>query len=302
MNAEAQNVTVLEPSRSPAVAEQNAPTTVQSEVFSAREIINKAFSNGNVDLIAKAMDFCERWDRNQARKSFDKAMSAAKADLQGKPILKNRQVDYASTRAERGNGRVQYKYEDLAGVLAVVEPALSRHGLSIGYRTEVEGTIVKVTCVIKHEDGHREENTLPGAFDASGNKNDLQKMGSTVTYLQRYTLKAALGLAASEDDDGRGAPDTGEVISKADADNIRAKINELGIPLETFLNFMKAPSIDDIPATGLKRAMHAIGQSKAAKARTAPAKPAEDLTDMPDMPANLRRAPQVVPNAREARR
>ena len=32
----------------------------------------------------------------------------------------------------------------------------------------------------------------------------IQALGSTQTYLQRYTLKAALGLSASKDDDGAG--------------------------------------------------------------------------------------------------
>jgi hypothetical protein len=40
--------------------------------------------------------------------------------------------------------------------------------------------------------------------DQSGGKNAIQARGSTVTYLQRYTLLSAFGLvAADEDDDGR---------------------------------------------------------------------------------------------------
>jgi hypothetical protein len=43
--------------------------------------------------------------------------------------------------------------------------------------------------------------------DMSGGKNDIQQIGSTQTYLQRYTLIGGLGLStADEDNDGCGAP------------------------------------------------------------------------------------------------
>ena len=49
-----------------------------------------------------------------------------------------------------------------------------------------------MTCVVSHRLGHSEENTLTAGRDESGNKNNIQAVGSTITYLQRYTLKAAL--------------------------------------------------------------------------------------------------------------
>ncbi|MEP5450516.1 ERF family protein, partial [Roseibium sp.] len=66
---------------------------------------------------------------------------------------------------------------------------------------------VKVTCIIQHRAGHVEETTLMGGADQSGNKNGFQAIGSAVTYLQRYTLKAALGLSAEVDDDAQSAAD-----------------------------------------------------------------------------------------------
>ena len=54
-----------------------------------------------------------------------------------------------------------------------------------------------MTCVLSHRDGHFEETTLTAGRDDSGKKNAIQQVGSTITYLQRYTLKAALGLAAA---------------------------------------------------------------------------------------------------------
>jgi hypothetical protein len=283
----AQNVTVLPPSES-------APPSNVLAVPSPPQLLAHAFASGATpEVLAKYMDLHERWQDRQALQAFNAAMADAKAEI---PVItKNREVDFTSPK-----GRTNYKHEDLGEITRVVTPILAKHGITVRFRTSsVPGEPIAVTCIIRHRDGHSEENTLIAGRDDSGNKNSIQAIGSTVTYLQRYTLKAALGLAAAEDDDGRGNGNgTGEVISKAQADHIRAKIAELGIPLETFLNYMRAPSIDDIPARQLGKAMHAIGASKAA-ARAAPAavKPAEDMTDFPEMPDNLRRAPQVAPNA-----
>jgi hypothetical protein len=78
--------------------------------------------------------------------------------------------------------------------------------LSYRFRTEtpINGPVI-VTCIVSHRDGYSEENSLSAGRDDTGNKNSLQAMGSAITYLQRYALKASLGLAAGIDDDGRTA-------------------------------------------------------------------------------------------------
>ena len=47
-----------------------------------------------------------------------------------------------------------------------------------------------------------------GGADQSGNKNGFQAIGSAVTYLQRYTLKSALGLSAEVDDDAQSVTES----------------------------------------------------------------------------------------------
>lgn len=153
-----------------------------------------------IETLNALMDFQERHESFNARKAFDAAMAAAKAELP--VIVKNRTVDFTTSK-----GRTNYKHEDLAAIARAVDPVLARHGLSYRFRTTQDGATVSVTCIVSHRDGYSEENTLSAGRDDSGNKNSIQGFGSTITYLQRYTLKAALGLAASHDDDGRGQGD-----------------------------------------------------------------------------------------------
>jgi hypothetical protein len=163
------------------------------------DLIQRAVqSNAQVETMEKLMGLQERYERNESRKAFDSAISKAKSEI---PVIrKNNSVDFTSAR-----GRTNYSYEDLATIAATIDPILSKYGLSYRFRTNSDSKSVTITCVLSHSAGHCEENSLYAPHDASGNKNAIQAVGSAVTYLQRYTLKAALGLAAAADDDARGA-------------------------------------------------------------------------------------------------
>jgi hypothetical protein len=162
-------------------------------------------------MVDKMLGLVERFEASNARKAFDAALADAKAEI---PVIaKSRTVDFTSSK-----GRTHYRYEDLAEIAKTVNPILGKHGLSYRFRTTAQpNEPVVVTCIISHRLGYYEENTLTGPRDESGNKNSLQQVGSTLTYLQRMTLKAALGLAAAEDDDGKaggGTEDDGPITEE----------------------------------------------------------------------------------------
>lgn len=161
-------------------------------------------SNAPVEVLERLLALHERWEAGQSRKAFDMALSLAKAEM---PVIKkNRRVGFESKRTDT---RTDYAHEDLAEIARSIDPILGKHGLSYRFRTDSSEAKIKVTCIISHRDGYSEENTLISDRDNSGNKNTIQAIGSAVTYLQRYSLKAALGLSASEDDDdGQGAGET----------------------------------------------------------------------------------------------
>ena len=162
-------------------------------------LLDQAIEQGaGIEVMAKLMDLEEKREKILARKAFDAAIADAKNEMP--VIVKNRSVDFTSAK-----GRTNYKHEDLAEIARTIDPILGKFGLSYRFRTNVENGTVVVTCIVSHRDGHSEENSLPADIDTSGNKNHLQAVGSAVTYLSRYTLKAALGLAASNDDDGQAA-------------------------------------------------------------------------------------------------
>jgi hypothetical protein len=185
------------------------------------DMIDRAVTSGaSVEALEKLMALQERWEANQGRKAFDQAIAEAKAKLPA--IIKNQ-------TANRGNAG-SYKYEDLAQIAAQIDPVLSEFGLSYRFRTDTDGGKIKVTCIVSHREGYSETTSLESGADTSGAKNAIQAMGSAVTYLQRYTLKAALGLAASRDDDTKAtkAAPVVEAMSAEDFTILRERINAQG--------------------------------------------------------------------------
>lgn len=191
----------------------------------------------SVDAVERMIDMSERIAREKAKRAFDEAIAGAKAEIP--PILKNRVVDFTSSK-----GRTNYRHEDMGEIAKTVDPILAKFGLSYRFRTQTESKMVKVTCVVSHRDGHSEENSLTAGHDESGNKNSIQAVGSAITYLQRYTLKAALGLSASNDDDaGKAGQRPDDLLKPDQIEIIKDLIDKTGTEIEKFCEAFKVDAI-----------------------------------------------------------
>lgn len=158
------------------------------------ELLRLAISrDADVDKLQKLMDLQERWQANEARKAFVAAMKRFKDNPP--TITKNKHVQF---------GQTNYNHATLDHVTDAVTKGLSAVGITHAWKVSQDEQVITVACVLTHEMGHSESTQLMGLPDSSGSKNAIQAIGSTVTYLQRYTLLAACGLAASNDDDGHG--------------------------------------------------------------------------------------------------
>lgn len=225
------------------------------------EMLSRAVSSGaSVEVMERLLALQERYEANEARKAFDEAMAAAKAEIP--TIFKNRVVDYVGKTGVRTN----YRHEDLAEIARTVDPILGKHGLSYRFQTTSEPSQpVTVTCIVSHRLGHSERNTLSAGRDESGNKNSIQAIGSTISFLQRYTLKAALGLAASADDDGRsagGGEDDSATISDEQFATLQAKIVEVDADVARFCKHMQIDSLMSMPASKFAAAMRELNAKK----------------------------------------
>lgn len=155
----------------------------------------------DMDRIKQLMDLQDRWEANEARKAYNAAFNA----------FKNEEIVLLKDMTVKDGPLKGKKYASLHTVVNAVTQALASHGLSHSWKlSKDERDWLEVTCTIKHSGGHSESVAMGGPPDAGGAKNAIHVRASTVSYLERYTLKAICGMAEQEDDNngGRGKLDT----------------------------------------------------------------------------------------------
>lgn len=213
-------------------------------IVTPMQMLASAVERGaDMATIERLAALADRFEAAHARKAFDAAVASAKAEI---PVI-----------TKNAKGHNSKTYADFAAIARVVDPIISKHGLSYRFRT-VQTSGISVTCVLSHKDGHSEETTLNGPPDASGGKNAIQAIGSTLTYLQRYSLVQALGLAASDDDDAAGAGRPAGTISAEDAQVIYDKIKLVGADQKRLLAAYQIERIEDLAANLYDHVMSAL--------------------------------------------
>lgn len=184
--------------------ESNVPTVIPA--MNPMQMLGHAVQQGMpIETLRELMQLKKEWEADEARKAFVAAMAAFKANPP--EIVKDKHVSFTTNK-----GTTQYDHATLGSLCASIIKGLAAHGISHRWETAQQENRIKVTCVLTHAQGHSESVSLHSAADDSGGKNSIQAIGSAVTYLQRYTLLAATGLAAlDQDDDGEA---TGKPASK----------------------------------------------------------------------------------------
>lgn len=183
------------------IMELDHPTTavaLQQPSNSPVGMMMQALAQGvTVEQMQGMLAVQKDWEANEARKAYVQAMSQFK--LNPPEIFKTKEVAFNGT---------SYKHATLGDVTTAIVNGLAEHGISHRWDTkQYEGGRIVVTCILTHNMGHSESTSLESKPDDSGKKNSIQQMASAITYLQRYTLLGASGLATKdvEDDDGQAA-------------------------------------------------------------------------------------------------
>lgn len=217
--------------------------------------------NADMDQLQKMMELQIKWEENEARKAFYRAMTAFTAEV---PVItKDSRVGFQSK-----GGSTNYNHASLGNIVRTIQPILGKHGLSFSWTPEQnDNREITIHCDVSHVDGYTKRVSLTGPRDDSGKKNSLQQINSTQTYLERYTLTAALGLATGEeDDDGRGSV---ALISHDQAEEIVKLMHEGGLDPAKFMAYLKSKgyeSVGDIPADKFDSIIAVIERSAKNKA------------------------------------
>lgn len=173
------------------------PQTVTT--LTPAEMLSVAVSQGrDLEYVEKLMDLQSRWEAEEARKSYSRAMAAAQAEI-------------TVVRKNRINPHTNSRYADISAVYEAIVPVITKHGFSLSFQAEpaLEG-FLRIIGTCQHEAGHSRSFPLDVPLDSAGsggkvNKTVVQASGSTITYARRYLTLMIFNVATSDDVDGNGA-------------------------------------------------------------------------------------------------
>ena len=214
--------------------------------------------NADLDKLERMLAMKERIDAEAARSAFAADFASASAEFPSIPL--------------NGVGHNNKRYALLKDIVSKTRPVLSRYGLVLNFAANTLNGSVEVTAKLSHKMGHTESVTINLPADKSGSKNDVQAVGSSLTYGQRYAAQSILGLSLGDDidDDGAAHSDTVTIdqfrelrglIEKSGADEAKFKL-AFGAkdPEETRLEEFPAAKFEQAKAMLLAKIEKGAGQ------------------------------------------
>lgn len=217
----------------------------------------RAAANPNVD--PARMEALLKLHRDLTADRARVAYAAAMARLQAKvpKITKHGRIEV--------NGALRSRFAKLEDVDDAIRPLCAEEGFSFGLDARPVATGIEYSCKMSHRDGHSETKTIILPADQSGGKNNVQAVGSSTSYAQRYLLKMHLNIVErDEDDDGNGGA---RPITQAQADDLRMRLAEVKGDERRFLAWARVQRFEDILETQYGAALRMIADKAKTGAR-----------------------------------
>lgn len=218
------------------------------------QIMQSAIENGaTAESLQKLLDLQERYDANNARKAYNKALVAAQSEMP--TVFKGREAKNS-------------KYASFDDIMRVIRPVLDAHGLAVSFAQSEDEKTLTITCKILHAQGHSEETpfTLPKdgpllTKDGRQVTNLAQAQGSANSYAKRYCLTNALNIVlGDQDDDARALDQPLKAITEPQAIELQDLLDQSGVEEDKFLTHFHTNTIAEFPLVSFARAKSMLEQ------------------------------------------
>lgn len=191
------------------------PKATAPKEISGRELLLQAITqNAPSETIGKITEYLRGERDNDAKTSCLRAIAEFQNEIEHLPKVKE-------GFDENGNS---FWYSPLPIIKDTIQPLLYKHGLIYQWEFEPAESDIVCSCVLSHVKGYSKKSTARSVIMQFEGMNRGQAVGNTMSYLERNTLIAVLGLTAA-DPDNEGQP--------------RASRKKEGIPGPKSLQFTK---------------------------------------------------------------
>ncbi|WP_375650069.1 ERF family protein [Bartonella sp. MU70NMGDW] len=208
-------------------------------------ILNKALdSDVDMDRLERLLKLREQEIERQERQNFVRDLSAV-------------QMAYKNIEQNAINNHTNSKYATLYQYLNAVKEGLATYNFALFARIKNQtATNITIEITLSHPSGNEisTEGTFP--IDNAGSKNNIQSLGSTLTYARRYLLGMLLNVSSKEDDTDGNPP-----IKKAfpqQINEIRRLIVQTQAEEEKILAYVDVKKLDDMSEGQAQTVLHLL--------------------------------------------
>lgn len=183
----------------------------------------------------------ERMEGQQAEREFTAAFGRLSAVLPR--VKKNGTITLGKDK-----GSIPFaKWEDID---KVIRPLLTGEGFALSFDSATrpgDGGGLIVTGTLMHRDGHKRTASVPLPLDTGPGRNNLQAMGSSLSYGKRYCAEMLLNIVR-EDEDDDGKLGGMRFIAAEQVDELRRLLAEGNVDEAKFLKLFGVADLTNIEA------------------------------------------------------
>ena len=224
------------------------------------DLMSQAISTGNVEVMQKTFEMWMTLKKETARETYNRSLKAFQEECP--PIKKEKAVK------NKDRTSVRYKYAPLEHVVAIAGPHLARHGFSWDFDSEPTEHGNKVSCTLKHGDGHQETRSATAPADPMAltvmMMNVDQQHGAAESYAKRRAFLNVTGLIPEGEDSDGVAPT--RRVTEGDLIELEGVFGQLSqFRQEKAMAYFKqvygVESLREIPAKEFKNAKIALSNA-----------------------------------------
>jgi hypothetical protein len=196
-------------------------------------------------------------EERDAKREAVEAFTKLSADLPR--VKKNGTIDLGKDKDGRPRSIAFARWEDMD---AIIRPLLTANGFTLSFdSTTREGGGLVITGELMHRSGHVRTATIPLPLDSGPGRNNLQAVGSTLSYGKRYCAEMLLNIVREgEDDDGHAAGL--RFISGEEVEQLQKLIEETGTDERRFCDISGVTHLGEIQQGAFTMAKNMLLQKR----------------------------------------
>jgi hypothetical protein len=196
----------------------------------------------------------------QAERAYNQALGRISKQLPRIP--KNGRIELGA-----GKGSIPFaKWEEMD---KLIRPILDSEGFVLSFTSEERpGGGAVVIGRLRHPDGHSETASVPLPLDTGPGRNNIQAMGSTISYGRRYAVELLLNLVREgQDDDGKSGGT--RYLDDDQVQQVLDLMRETRTEMDGFLRTWDVKSIEEIEVQKFVPVMNLLSAKKAQQVKRA---------------------------------